>query len=448
MSEESSAQVVVVGAGIAGLTAAHFLDRAGVRVKVLEASSRVGGRMITDSLNGHSVDCGAQFLSSEYSLLRALLKDAGLDASLRRTTPWNAIVCRGKLCRICSSNPLSALASGLLGPVTWMKLGWQLARLRSSLASLPLNDYSRWTAFDTETVAAWANRALGSSALEYIFEPMLEGFFFQRPEDSSLALGLMLLSFGARNSRTLALADGLGSLPEALAVGLDVAIKAPLRSLSVGADSALVTTDSERIKAAHVILAIPAHHARPLYDSAEPSANRLMAVPYSATINIAVVADQNFCLPHQLRKVYGLLIPRRERRHIAAICIEANKFNSSAQNGQLFNILLSSSAAMAMMELPDEAIVAAALREAESYLPGLTAQTIATRLYRWRHAEPWSRVGKAWDIAEYRANPPLDRRVWLAGDYTSMPFTEGAVESGKWAADAICQRIMGNPAVL
>jgi len=68
MSEAHSPQVIVIGAGIAGLTAAHFLANARMSVKVLEASGRVGGRMTTDAVNGFLVDRGAQFLSSEYRL--------------------------------------------------------------------------------------------------------------------------------------------------------------------------------------------------------------------------------------------------------------------------------------------------------------------------------------------------------------------------------------------
>ena len=71
----STAQVIVVGAGIAGLTAAYSLKEQGISVKVIDAADRVGGRMTSDELNGHVVDRGAQFLSSEYSIIAGLLKN-------------------------------------------------------------------------------------------------------------------------------------------------------------------------------------------------------------------------------------------------------------------------------------------------------------------------------------------------------------------------------------
>jgi len=446
---DRSAQVIVVGAGIAGLTAAHCLAKAGIRVKVLEAAGRVGGRMITDTVNGFQVDGGAQFLSSGYSLLDSLAAEVGLQASLRATSPWNAIMRQGRICRIRAGNTLQPPASGLLSPSSWIRLGWQLTRLGSTLRSLPLNDYSQWSGFDLESVSSWASRTLGPPVVEYLFEPLLHGFYFQEPEETSLALGSTLLAFASRGGRTLALAGGMGALPEAIAARLDVALDSPVRSIECGADSSVViTTDASRMKAEFAILAIPAPEAKRLYLTDDDSATRLMAVSYSATICIAIVTGSGFRLPLALREVYGLLVPRMERRHIAAICMEANKNRGCAPDGQLLNILLCRESAVTMMALPDDEIVAAVAQEAEAYLHGLSAQIKTARLYRWKHAEPYSHVGRAKDIAQYRKSEQApERRVWLAGDYMSMPFTEGAAESGKWAADEICRIMATGPGI-
>lgn len=66
-------QVIVVGAGIAGLTAAYHLQENGVDVNVLEASSRVDGRIVTDFVDGYIIDGGAQFLSSAYPILSSII---------------------------------------------------------------------------------------------------------------------------------------------------------------------------------------------------------------------------------------------------------------------------------------------------------------------------------------------------------------------------------------
>src|SRR5262245_53690749 len=77
----SAEPVVVVGAGIAGLTAAWRLHQAGVPVRVLEAQNRVGGRML--SLHGHFADgqvveLGGELIDTGHEKLRALCKELGI----------------------------------------------------------------------------------------------------------------------------------------------------------------------------------------------------------------------------------------------------------------------------------------------------------------------------------------------------------------------------------
>ncbi len=75
------ADVVVVGAGVAGLSAAHRLISAGVTTVVLEAAPYVGGRMSTEKVDGFRLDRIGQFLSTSYPELRLT---PGLDALLLR----------------------------------------------------------------------------------------------------------------------------------------------------------------------------------------------------------------------------------------------------------------------------------------------------------------------------------------------------------------------------
>jgi len=438
MMNAHSPHVIVIGAGIAGLTAAHFLVNAGMTVKVLEASGRVGGRMTTDAVNGFLVDRGAQFLSSEYRLLLSLAAELGLEKNVRETSLWSAFVRNGKIRRMRTDNPLHALTSDLLGLSAWVKLGWRSWQMRRSLNSLPLNDYSKWSSFDTESVSSWANRAMDSSVTEYLIEPMLHGFYFQEPEETSLSLALAVLAFGFRRGRTLTLSGGIGTLPEAIAARLDVVLDSPVSSLECSNDSVTITTGALRMKADFVVLAIPAADAQRLYSSDDDITRRLMATRYSANINIAVMTQDSFRLPDSLRDVYGLFIPRIERRSIAAIGIESNKNRDCAPQGQLLNLLLSNTASASMMSMTDDAIVQTVAPEAEKYFPGLSTQIATTRIYRWKHAEPYSHVGRAKALLHYRNGRALDQRVLLAGDYMSMPFTEGAAESGKWAAEQIC----------
>lgn len=96
MPATTDPSVIVVGGGIAGLTAAHVLKQRGIPTRVIEASGRVGGRMTSDMVGGHVVDRGAQFLSTDYSVIPKLLEDMGLSQRIRQASQYSATVRDGR----------------------------------------------------------------------------------------------------------------------------------------------------------------------------------------------------------------------------------------------------------------------------------------------------------------------------------------------------------------
>jgi putrescine oxidase len=80
---ELDRDVVIVGAGPAGLTAARDLKKAGLSVAVLEARDRVGGRTWTDTIDGAMLEIGGQWVSPDQTALLALLEELGLKTYSR-----------------------------------------------------------------------------------------------------------------------------------------------------------------------------------------------------------------------------------------------------------------------------------------------------------------------------------------------------------------------------
>src|ERR1700730_19155735 len=79
MTKNTTVDVVVIGAGMAGLTAARALAEAGLKVLVVEAQDRIGGRIWTRHVGEEAIELGAEFIHGRPPELWALIDEAGLE---------------------------------------------------------------------------------------------------------------------------------------------------------------------------------------------------------------------------------------------------------------------------------------------------------------------------------------------------------------------------------
>ncbi|MCZ4150725.1 putrescine oxidase, partial [Escherichia coli] len=77
--EHLERDVVVIGAGPSGLTAAYELSKAGKSVAVLEARDRVGGRTWTEQMDGATIEIGGQWISPDQTGLYSLINELGIE---------------------------------------------------------------------------------------------------------------------------------------------------------------------------------------------------------------------------------------------------------------------------------------------------------------------------------------------------------------------------------
>ena len=255
-SARKSQPVVIIGAGMAGLSAAYNLKQQGIEALVLEASGRVGGRMTSDVLSGHIVDRGAQFISSEYPLIVDLFSRLRIGSGELRTTAPRAAIVRGDTPRVVRfDRPLSMRK---LINLSVLLTYWRTMRER--LENLPArspSDLSQWVDFDTETLDSWCTREVDQSIIDYIYEPLLQGRYFQTPDKTSRVIGAVLELLVLREAKMLSLSHGLGSFPEMLAAQLDVSLNTPVQAIEVTDKRVHIETSGRTINAGQVICATP-----------------------------------------------------------------------------------------------------------------------------------------------------------------------------------------------
>src|SRR5215472_9887278 len=85
---ENTCDVLIVGAGVAGLTAARALAEAGLSVMILEARDRIGGRIFTQRIGNEVIELGAEFIHGRPPELWSILNEAGLSVTERDGVPF------------------------------------------------------------------------------------------------------------------------------------------------------------------------------------------------------------------------------------------------------------------------------------------------------------------------------------------------------------------------
>jgi oxygen-dependent protoporphyrinogen oxidase len=435
-------RIVVVGAGIAGLTAAYFLKQEGHDPIVLEKTDRVGGRMITDVVNGFTIDCGAQFLMTSYPILTDLINRLGMSSNFIETSPYLGTVRNGKIRKTRATDVLSPLRSGLLSLSGWLRFVLRSYQLMPKIKSLPLNDFTAWSNYDDIDAETWSNSYFGREITDYIIEPPIDAMFYQSLRDISRVLPIMETSmFLYLKKKTKALIGGIGVLPEGLASQLDVRLNTPVRALSIGKTGVELDVGAEPIIADKVILAATASVSKSLYKEPETIERDLLATPYSTTLVIAVAVKDSFRIDPKIAEIYGIMIPKKERGIISAITIEESKYKRRFANGKLLLVFLSGKAGSEMIKWNEDAILPVVLKEMEKCFAGVSGNILFTKLYRWNEASPMSLPGRSRNVDQYRKSVSDSTKVFLAGDYMGMPWTEGAAETGRWAARSLMRNL-------
>jgi glycine/D-amino acid oxidase-like deaminating enzyme len=240
----TDADVLVVGAGLAGLAAARHLSAAGHHVTVLEAASGVGGRVRSERIDGITVDRGFQLLNPAYPEARRVLD---LDAlALRPFTPGVLLATdRGRHLVADPRRLPSALWSTALGTPGSRADQLRFAAYAALVATTQPREREQLP--DEEVGAAYA--AFGAVTDE-VLAPFLAGVLFDDSMTTSRRFADLLLRSFVRGTPAVP-ALGMQAIPDQLARGLDVRTGVAARSVS----PTTVRTDGGELRARAVVVA-------------------------------------------------------------------------------------------------------------------------------------------------------------------------------------------------
>lgn len=264
----SSVDVVVVGAGIAGLFAARALAAQGASVAVVEARDRVGGRTWSEEVSGVVFDRGGQWISPKQKRITALARELGCA-----TFPtW----CKGKKV-LDVGGKVSAYDGTIpnLSPVNLLVLQYALTRAETMRKRVPAGrplDARDAAALDATTLAAWQARNVPSKTVRDVFDVAVRVIFGAESSELSLLyflhyanageglMNLVEIENGAQQDRFVRGAQSV-SRTMAEALGDRVILGAPVRRIAQDADGVTVHTDRGEHRGKYVVVAVPPNMA-------------------------------------------------------------------------------------------------------------------------------------------------------------------------------------------
>jgi oxygen-dependent protoporphyrinogen oxidase len=416
-------KLVVVGGGIAGLSAAHraveVARERGIALDLtlIEARERLGGTIASERVDGFLVEAGPDSFLSEKPWALALCRRLGIEDRLVRTDDrfrkvfvWH----RGRLHPL--PDGFQLLAPTALRPFATSSLFSLSGKLRMALdLVLPRGGG------DDESLGAFVRRRLGAEALERVAQPLVAGIYTADPDDLSLLatmprflelerkersviLGLRRAlrraplpgTSGARWSLFVTVAGGMEELVATLAARLPagaIVLEQRVSALERTAERWRVATgEGSRIEADRIIVATEAHAAARLTRYLDPAlATLLEEIPYASAATVSL-GYRRADVPHALDG-FGFVVPRTEGRALLAGTFASVKYPGRAPEGHvLIRGFLGGALDAAMLTEADDALVARARGELGEAL-GVTAAPVLTRLHRWPASMPQYHVG-------------------------------------------------------
>lgn len=423
--------VVVIGGGISGLAAAHRLLADGVRVTLLEAGPRFGGKLYAGELAGAPVDLGAESVLARRPEALELARAVGLGDALQPPATATAhLWTRGTLRPMPRGHVMGV--PGDLGPLaaSGVLSAEGLARIEAE-AALPPAEIGEDVAIG-EYVAA----RFGHEVVDRLVEPLLGGVYAGNAYRISMRAAVPQLFEAARSHGSLGegvrelqqlaartqqdgpvfagIDGGIGRLPLAVAeacraAGARLLTAAPVREVTRTATGWSVVADTaggaEVIEADGVVLAVPAGPAARLLDGLAPAAAaELRGVEY-ASMALVTMAFRRSDLPAGITDggASGFLVPPVDGRTIKASTFSSNKWAWAGADPGLF--LLRTSVGRhgdeGVLERTDGELVGISLADLADAV-GLGARPVASTVTRWNGGLPQYPVGHLGRVARIR----------------------------------------------
>ncbi len=420
------ADVIIIGAGISGLSCAWALKRMGIEAEVLEQSSRPGGVIRTETVNGYQIECGPNSFQPTPAALK-IIDETGLWDDLLAPPP--------------NAPRYIYLNGGLrkfpLGPLTF-----------GGIARAAREPFVRTKSPQDESVRDFFTRRFGPQLHDRLVAPMLTGIYAADSRQLSIAavfprmvemerkhgslIGAMLRSFTRRPKPPAASKPkprgsifsfplGLETLPKRIAEC--VRVKYGVNGVRVG-------------DAPATVVAAPAYPAAELFATTHPPLAALLTQVRYAPMVVAAVSLPEHSFKAPLRG-FGFLVPRGEGLHMLGTLFSSALFPDRAPEGQaLLTSFVGGAFEPEALDWPDDRVWETVCAELQRVF-GTSELPSPVRLYRHRHAIPQYNIGHERWAESVKAELKRTPGLFITSNYLDGVSVPACMEQGERTAHAV-----------
>jgi len=407
--------VIIVGAGISGLAAATYLKQEGLKIKVIEADKRVGGRMKTDVIEGYQLDQGFQVLLTAYPECQKLLDYDQLE--LRNFYPGAKVFYQNEFHQISDpfKKPIASIRK-FSNPLTNFADKLKVVALRNRTRRLPVDKL-----FEQEekpTIDLLNEWNFSTEIINGFFKPYLGGIFLEPDLLTSNRMFYFIFKMFGKGYAALP-KNGMGAIPEQLASKLnkeELVLDTKVKQIENGR---VLLDSGEELSTAVVLVATDAHTASQLIPS------------YTRTVTMNSVRCLYFTADEPLDKQAILYLNGSSEGWINNVVVPTSLQKNYAPEGKT----LISVSVIKPCKLTDTELYIAIREELRKWFG-------EEKVSKWIHLKTYS-IAKALPAQPTVSYPkekeikPIEKGIFLCGDHVHDSSINGAIRSGRITADAI-----------
>ena len=447
-------KTIIVGAGIAGLSALHALRRRGDDAILLEGSGRVGGTILTvEAPWGGPLELGPNTLRGSSEVLERLIDEIDLRDAVRpvNEAARHRYILHKGVPRALPRSPREGVETDLLSVGAKLRLLLEPFRGRVDRG------------LEDESIASFVRRRLGPQVAERFVDPLVSGIYAGDPtrlslrhtfpmldelerEHGSLLRGMMRKGKQRRRSgkprerkRPFSFVGGLGDLPRRLAElhGEAIRLDESVRSIS-RTESGLWRVESSRrlYPAEHVILTVGADIAADLLETFESDGSTTLRGLPSAPVAVVALLYRKEAFAEAPRG-FGMLVPSSEEREVLGVIYSSSIFPDRVPvDHELVTLFIGGARRPELALLPETELTARAAREIAS-IYGVSDDPAGSIQHTWRPGIPQYTVGYddvLHTIAEVEERNP---GLHLLGNYRGGVSVPDRVERGLGATTLV-----------